>query len=167
MLKEQLSTNSHLHQRTSLNPCFSGTCSKRFAVSKCNAQTAQSLNPCFSGTCSKRLLTDGEVSALVWGLNPCFSGTCSKSRRPQTCAFGVLCVLILVLVEHAQRAASMAEFNAAVEGLTPCFSGTCSKSEEIILDNVVIQCFVLILVLVEHAQRDDGVKGVSGQPITS
>ena len=36
-------------------------------------------------------------------------------------------VLILVLMEHAQRVLSDDEVKALVWGLNPCFDGTCSK----------------------------------------
>ena len=57
------------------------------------------LNPCFSGTCSRRVDTDTDAGSED-GLNPCFSGTCS--RRTNEKALVRICkVLILVLVEHA------------------------------------------------------------------
>ena len=102
-----------------LNPCFSGTCSRRgrphiksglpcvlilvlveHALGErenLTEMTRYSLNPCFSGTCSRRQ----EVLRLstLTRLNPCFSGTCSRRRIiSEGCVYAVL---ILVLVEHA------------------------------------------------------------------
>ena len=57
-----------------------------------------SLNPCFSGTYSRRARLSAQMPILL-GLNPCFSGT--YSRRALTW-HRILekDVLILVLVEH-------------------------------------------------------------------
>ena len=84
-----------------LNPCFSGTYSRRLAsigawytvrvlilvlVEHTLGETRQgiitlpqrSLNPCFSGTYSRSEVEEATKS-LFFGLNPCFSGTYSRS----------------------------------------------------------------------------------------
>ena len=62
-------------------------------------------------------------------------------------------VLILILMEHAQRGAKTGA--VAVKGirLNPYFNGTCSKRKRIQLRDKTAQK-VLILILMEHAQRD-------------
>ncbi len=60
-------------------------------------------------------------------LNPYFNGTCSKSITATLVAFTTCSVLILILMEHAQR-------------------GKISRF-------VVVSMKVLILILMEHAQR--------------
>ena len=118
MLKEFFIFGSrHGRRPKSLNPCFSGTCSKRSCIrpvqnglwfvlilvlvehaqrgrtqKACHSLT--SLNPCFSGTCSKREQAKQANNVLQLSLNPCFSGTCSKRAffvRP--------CVLICYVVK--------------------------------------------------------------------
>ena len=96
------------------------------------------LNPYFNGTCSKRGVFVMHIY-IIKDLNPYFNGTCSKSRHGQNPKSRILRVLILILMEHAQRVVSLASFIKS-DGLNPYFNGTCSKS--------------------------DGVKGVSGQPMS-
>ena len=57
-----------------------------------------SLNPCFSGTYSRRLDGDFKTTTEVC-LNPCFSGTYSRRAEKASRKF-TQDVLILVLVEH-------------------------------------------------------------------
>ena len=61
-------------------------------------------------------------------LNPYFNGTCSKSYVTSTSFRGTCNVLILILMEHAQRVNKHYETNKYYE--------------------------VLILILMEHAQRE-------------
>ena len=60
-------------------------------------------------------------------------------------------VLILVLMEHAQRVWPLPLVWALVSSLNPCFNGTCSKSNSV--GSIGMCQYVLILVLMEHAQR--------------
>ena len=62
-------------------------------------------------------------------------------------------VLILILMEHAQRVASMQSYHLTHQmSLNPYFNGTCSKSIGYgLLANTSGP--VLILILMEHAQR--------------
>ena len=60
------------------------------------------LNPYFNGTCSKRQMTIRFCRFVLNSLNPYFNGTCSKSFYVKLTKTFIL-VLILVLVEHAQR----------------------------------------------------------------
>ena len=62
-------------------------------------------------------------------------------------------VLILILMEHAQRAASLFVITVLCICLNPYFNGTCSKSS-VILNFDGMKNTVLILILMEHAQRD-------------
>ena len=159
----------------SLNPYFNGTCSKRvyqefFLYDKYyvlilvlmeHAQRARNfsaeeiaqvcLNPCFNGTCSKR---SHETHTISQGncLNPCFNGTCSKRLTYDTVRSLSPAVLILVLMEHAQRVKGAKTVERRSMSLNPCFNGTCSKSLVKRLDTVG-RGRVLILVLMEHAQR--------------
>ena len=62
----------------------------------------QSLNPYFNGTCSKRRrIASGAF--LTESLNPYFNGTCSKRPSSLKIKGFKLTVLILILMEHAQR----------------------------------------------------------------
>ena len=159
-------------QLLSLNPCFSGTCSRSYQRSHYRNWYA-GLNPCFSGTCSRRswepqqcteycgvlilVLVEHALGEDNWGadcnvslsLNPCFSGTCSRSTCRGTHE-PVRKVLILVLVEHALGVdTGIREIYIKSYGLNPCFSGTCSRRYE--EWEVLPVPVVLILVLVEHA----------------
>ena len=87
-----------------------------------------SLNPYFNGTCSKSYIKTVR-GVLQTRLNPYFNGTCSKSVDRAQLSSSIKDVLILILMEHAQReVVSMGDF---------------IKSDD-----------VLILILMEHAQRD-------------
>ena len=61
------------------------------------------LNPYFNGTCSKRNLTPRWKDEKELGLNPYFNGTCSKSSLHCQRTTKQRKVLILILMEHAQR----------------------------------------------------------------
>ena len=107
------------------------------------------LNPCFSGTYSRRIVHYDFV-AIIYGLNPCFSGTYSRriSEKDGHTIVHVLIlvlvehtlgdkgvletlvratVLILVLVEHTLGVAQKTVPSLAMHGLNPCFSGTYSR----------------------------------------
>ena len=60
------------------------------------------LNPYFNGTCSKRHVVRVAKMVVKSSLNPYFNGTCSKSSYPLKISIN-LSVLILILMEHAQR----------------------------------------------------------------
>ena len=118
------------------------------------------LNPCFSGTCSRRFESVG-VARVGNSLNPCFSGTCSRSEQSHhycnTCvlilvlvehALGVSFenvfipeekVLILVLVEHALGAFEAIRTATDNYRLNPCFSGTCSRSTKADFEGAIAQ----------------------------
>ena len=66
-------------------------------------------------------------------------------------------VLILILMEHAQRAYKRGSSQLMTSGLNPYFNGTCSKSAYFIL-GFRRGRNVLILILMEHAQRVDVVE---------
>ena len=61
-------------------------------------------------------------------LNPYFNGTCSKSHNINSVVISASCVLILILMEHAQRVLRRGSHQA-------------------------LRGSVLILILMEHAQR--------------
>ena len=61
-------------------------------------------------------------------------------------------VLILILMEHAQRVTTNKTAMHVSNGLNPYFNGTCSKSMAYSFSNITIY-MVLILILMEHAQR--------------
>ena len=87
------------------------------------------LNPYFNGTCSKssRFVVISMKDAYS-RLNPYFNGTCSKRGRKRVRLVFSAIVLILILMEHAQRDdADDTQF--MTPGLNPYFNGTCSKSE--------------------------------------
>ena len=81
-----------------LNPCFSGTYSRRVDAPEVDTD-AEGLNPCFSGTYSRSVAKATEVANKV-GLNPCFSGTYSRRIMSHSLSMLRMVVLILVLVEH-------------------------------------------------------------------
>ena len=60
-------------------------------------------------------------------LNPCFSGTYSR-RYSVYITRRILCVLILVLVEHTLGASLEDLDGKIITRLNPCFSGTYSRS---------------------------------------
>ena len=135
------------------------------------------LNPYFNGTCSKRK-QDAQLSSKMNGLNPYFNGTCSKSQRIIKCCWFLpvlililmehaqrgntistkddtvnICVLILILMEHAQRdIRELLLLFSSLSCLNPYFNGTCSKSFLLNLESRS-RSRVLILILMEHAQR--------------
>ena len=86
----------------------------------------QCLNPYFNGTCSKSPINMDERPHR--GLNPYFNGTCSKRQFMTPAPQQQPAVLILILMEHAQRAQSTW---------------------------MSVLTVVLILILMEHAQRDN------------
>ena len=64
-------------------------------------------------------------------LNPYFNGTCSKSYFGKLDEDSYVIVLILILMEHAQRAGrEIAQEVDNLKGLNPYFNGTCSKRED-------------------------------------
>ena len=62
-------------------------------------------------------------------------------------------VLILILMEHAQRGLSSLSTKKSRTSLNPYFNGTCSKSGTL---PVIVgrDAVVLILILMEYAQRE-------------
>ena len=86
-------------------------------------------------------------------LNPYFNGTCSKRHgRRQRNHTSQNTVLILILMEHAQRARMTQQQQSQHRRcLNPYFNGTCSKS--LLLSYLPLPLVVLILILMEHAQR--------------
>ena len=119
----------NINSVVSLNPYFNGTCSKSQFVAYCKRHNINSvlililmehaqraltlqdssshtrcLNPYFNGTCSKRKAFIILLAFALGCLNPYFNGTCSKSRKRVRLVFSALSeVLILILMEHAQR----------------------------------------------------------------
>ena len=70
----------------------------------------------------------------------------------QESALNPLClVLILILMEHAQRGGDRMVIALLAKCLNPYFNGTCSKSRYGGADK--LREYVLILILMEHAQR--------------
>ena len=61
-------------------------------------------------------------------------------------------VLILILMEHAQRVYSNMKNQEVISSLNPYFNGTCSKRLDDLVDTATT-AYVLILILMEHAQR--------------
>ena len=69
------------------------------------------LNPYFNGTCSKRPSTKTRLHMILTrSLNPYFNGTCSKSSDCRAVQGKDDGVLILILMEHAQRVILIAAF---------------------------------------------------------
>ena len=60
-------------------------------------------------------------------LNPYFNGTCSKRRYGKERNETDRSVLILILMEHAQRAWAKCKEQLEQMSLNPYFNGTCSK----------------------------------------
>ena len=60
-------------------------------------------------------------------------------------------VLILILMEHAQRVYTTVGLTLGTASLNPYFNGTCSKSLK--TGRLFFTFGVLILILMEHAQR--------------
>ena len=96
---------------------------------------------------------------LAASLNPYFNGTCSKRLLTQNLHLWTLLVLILILMEHAQRERGccyqMMRFQLC---LNPYFNGTCSK-RGIRVSVRTLAYVVLILILMEHAQRGYSISG--------
>ena len=163
----------------SLNPYFNGTCSKSSVFQASQTLLNMCLNPYFNGTCSKSSMKPMFYLRISTCLNPYFNGTCSKSvairrtrRKLLSCQVLILIlmehaqrgdqdwcqeeskdrVLILILMEHAQRERNETGWGLAHRCLNPYFNGTCSKrSLDMVEDERVV--YVLILILMEHAQR--------------
>ena len=83
-----------------------------------------------------------------WSLNPYFNGTCSKSMVENE---GIVCnriqVLILILMEHAQRAGENTFLSFCSKRLNPYFNGTCSKRAFFVRPYVLI-CYVVKFTLI-------------------
>ena len=79
-------------------------------------------------------------------LNPYFNGTCSKSYVTSTSFRGTCNVLILILMEHAQRAFNKC-FLSILSCLNPYFNGTCSKRAFFVRPYVLI-CYVVKFTLI-------------------
>ena len=73
----------------------------------------------------KELMEGAELKLYQLGLNPYFNGTCSKSYLV-TAENAVRAVLILILMEHAQRVIYKKR-KLWKKCLNPYFNGTCSK----------------------------------------
>ena len=69
-----------------------------------------------------------KITALNICLNPYFNGTCSKSMKTRFYLRISTWVLILILMEHAQRVCALSRTLAQLTSLNPYFNGTCSKS---------------------------------------
>ena len=76
---------------------------QRALVVRLQGNSATGLNPYFNGTCSKSACARCCLSALMYCLNPYFNGTCSKSENRFSMKTLFYLVLILILMEHAQR----------------------------------------------------------------
>ena len=72
------------------------------AVNARHAKLKQCLNPYFNGTCSKSD-EDNVLPSCFDSLNPYFNGTCSKRYGKERDEDRHRVVLILILMEHAQR----------------------------------------------------------------
>ena len=68
------------------------------------------------------------VPQTLFCLNPYFNGTCSKSAFHKLLVANDLLVLILILMEHAQRVHVIEKTEPFCPSLNPYFNGTCSKS---------------------------------------
>ena len=77
----------------------------------------------------KELMEGAELKLYQLGLNPYFNGTCSKSYTYETFIHTLYAVLILILMEHAQRGLKLRK-------------------------PTTFYHLVLILILMEHAQRE-------------
>ena len=113
----------------SLNPYFNGTCSKSGFQNENIGPCAYGLNPYFNGTCSKSNGVGTGKTSQQRSLNPYFNGTCSKRAAEFLMEKGYfLTVLILILMEHAQRVIETLDKHVDAASLNPYFNGTCSKS---------------------------------------
>ena len=107
---------------------------------------------------AQRAGTHAFIVPQTSSLNPYFNGTCSKSNSSSRNTNNCRIVLILILMEHAQRdTRSIRYCRNTRNSLNPYFNGTCSKSSSNALYSVILN--VLILILMEHAQRDIQSKG--------
>ena len=87
-----------------------------------------SLNPYFNGTCSKRVESgtyDAVIAVLILILMEHAQRV--KDGNP-LCVVVDVQLLILILMEHAQRVVLKLVFRSALISLNPYFNGTCSKS---------------------------------------
>ena len=122
------------------------------ALGECTVNTAlmmTSLNPCFSGPCSRRRKATNNVASNN-GLNPCFSGPCSRSPWKYDNWRSAWSVLILVLVDHALGDIEFTDKNIlAIKVLILVLVDHALGELSISLSYAC--SFVLILVLVDHA----------------
>ena len=113
-----------------LNPYFNGTCSKSFARKR-NTYQRNRLNPYFNGTCSKSQHENSFLPSrfdvlILILMEHAQRGTEYKNPWSNNAE-----VLILILMEHAQRVwLSNAEAQRYL-GLNPYFNGTCSKRKNL------------------------------------
>ena len=112
------------------------------------------------------------MDSILWSLNPYFNGTCSKrlrekllriirrlvlililmehaqrAQRKYSCTNCLSKVLILILMEHAQRVKSYKMERLEVTSLNPYFNGTCSKRAFFIRPSVLI-CYIETFTLI-------------------
>ena len=93
------------------------------------------------------------MDSILWSLNPYFNGTCSKRLREKLLRIIRRLVLILILMEHAQREHQKRKLLPSNGWcLNPYFNGTCSKRKGVNVHKIT-SLPVLILILMEHAQR--------------
>ena len=132
----------------SLNPCFSGTYSRRannlviiaIPVVLILVLVEHTLGVCPS-QCNNKwqrvlilVLVEHTLGVVIFQtspvttprLNPCFSGTYSR-REPRQCTNFFKAVLILVLVEHTLGVLWQRGNQLMIPCLNPCFSGTYSR----------------------------------------
>ena len=105
------------------------------------------LNPYFNGTCSKRRCTKF-VYCPRYVLILILMEHAQRDKRDLTRnVYHTHEVLILILMEHAQRALIELLFRAASRSLNPYFNGTCSKRAFFIRPSVLI-CYIEISTLI-------------------
>ena len=85
-----------------------------------------SLNPCFSGSSYRSVF--GEITNFTISLNPCFSGSSYRRMAFIPCATDMQKVLILVLVEVPIGEVPVALKGLPFDCLNPCFSGSSYRS---------------------------------------
>ena len=111
------------------------------------------LNPYFNGTCSKRPSTKTRLHMILTrSLNPYFNGTCSKRGLIMETILWLDGVLILILMEHAQREDYKALLDAKAAVLILILMEHAQRAD-VDLHQCVYVDYVLILILMEHAQR--------------
>ena len=111
-----------------LNPYFNGTCSKRPSTkTRLHMILTRSLNPYFNGTCSKSQLIHKTIDEETHVLILILMEHAQRECRPCSGSASYCVVLILILMEHAQRALSDRVSATTVKRLNPYFNGTCSK----------------------------------------